>query len=364
MQRRRTTILGTALLLCGVCTATSSLAAVHGGGVGACATCHAMHPKDQSGGITPGPGPGTPGSSLLAGGPASDICLSCHATAYGAVLGPSPLAPPAERGPGNFVFLLEDNLNDGPDGVTNPIIGDQAGHNVNAPAHGLSSDGTYLTSPGGTYPSNNLKCTSCHDPHGNRNYRFLRGPGTQEGSGGIFIYDAPVATGLDLETGGSESNTNHVAYLSGMSLWCGNCHAAYLNDHDGEMGGMGGMGGFDHPTDDTFDSGELNWYNSYNGTADPTGGSPSTAYLAAVPFQDAANTNSSTAGPTSSSRIMCLTCHRAHASSGPSSGRWDFNVTTLGQDGVVSGSYPIPNPYGDPNQDPLCRKCHDSHMHH
>ena len=352
MQRRRTTILGTALLLCGALVVTSASAAVHGGGVGACATCHAMHPKDQSGGITPGPGPGTPGSSLLSGGPASDICLSCHATAYGAVLGTSPLAPPPERGPGNFVFLLEDNLNDGPDGVTNPIIGDEAGHNINAPAHGLSSDGTRMTSPGGTYPSSNLKCTSCHDPHGNQNYRFLRGPDIQEGSGGTFIYDAPIATGLDLETGGSESNSNHIAYISGMSLWCGNCHVAYLSDHNG------GAGGWEHPTEHSMENEINTHYNAYNGTADPTGGTAITSYLAAVPFEDAANTTTSAAGPTASSRLMCLTCHRAHASSGPSSGRWDFNVTTLGEDGVISGSYPIPNPYGDPSQDPLCFKCH------
>ena len=34
-------------------------------------------------------------------------------------------------------------------------------------------------------------------------------------------------------------------------------------------------------------------------------------------------------------------------------------ASLLAEDGVVSGSYPIPNPYLSPNQLPLCQKCHD-----
>ncbi len=56
---------------------------------------------------------------------------------------------------------------------------------------------------------------------------------------------------------------------------------------------------------------------------------------------------------------MCLSCHRAHASSAPAAGRWDFNVALLDEDGLVSGSYPIPNPYLDPDQGTLCSKCHE-----
>ena len=55
---------------------------------------------------------------------------------------------------------------------------------------------------------------------------------------------------------------------------------------------------------------------------------------------------------------MCLTCHRAHASSGPNAGRWDFNITFLSEDGLESGSYPLPDPYADPAQRSLCNKCH------
>ena len=57
--------------------------------------------------------------------------------------------------------------------------------------------------------------------------------------------------------------------------------------------------------------------------------------------------------------VMCLSCHRAHASSAPHAGRWDFNVALLSEDGAVSQSYAIPDPYGGPNQGTLCSKCHE-----
>lgn len=321
-------------------------AGVHDGGVGACNHCHIMHAEEA--------GPGSPqfGNPLLIGNNPSDLCLGCHATAFGSVLGQDPLNPPPEMGAGNFVFLLEDNLNDGADGVANPISGDAAGHNVHAPGYGLSRDPTYATSPGGTYPANRMKCTSCHDPHGNQNYRFLRGPGQHQGSGGSFPNSAPDAEGLSLVAGAPESNANHIAYRSGMSQWCGNCHGDYLRSTHQVASG------FEHPVDDTLDSDIIARYNAYNGTLDPAGGNAAMAYLAAVPFEDAASSTSYQAGPTATSRVFCLSCHRAHASSGPRSGRWDFRIDTLGQDGLVSGSYPLPNPYGDPGQEPLCAKCH------
>lgn len=318
-------------------------AGVHDGGVGACNQCHVMH-ADETGLIGDNP--------LLKGNNPSDLCLSCHATAFGAVLGMDPLAPPPEMGAGNFVFLLEDNLNDGADGLTNPISGDSAGHNLNAPGYGLSSDPTYVTSPGGTYSAAEMRCTSCHDPHGNQNYRFLRGPATQEGSGGTFSYPAPNAEGLDIVAGAPETNANHVAYRGGMSMWCANCHLDFVTSRHQVIST------FRHSTDVPLKMGIINQYNVYNGTLDPTGGNQATAYLAAVPFEDLSNNTNSTAGPSAASRIFCLSCHRAHASSGPWSGRWDFNVETLGQDGLVSGSYPLPNPYPDPGQEPLCKKCH------
>ena len=44
---------------------------------------------------------------------------------------------------------------------------------------------------------------------------------------------------------------------------------------------------------------------------------------------------------------------------GPDAGRWDFAVTFLHEDGDESGSFPIPDPYDNPNQRSLCNKCHN-----
>ena len=67
-------------------------------------------------------------------------------------------------------------------------------------------------------------------------------------------------------------------------------------------------------------------------------------------------------GPTpSDAEVTCLSCHRAHASSAPHAGRWDFNIATWADEGITSGSYRIPNPYETTSgnaQRGLCEKCH------
>jgi predicted CXXCH cytochrome family protein len=316
--------------------------AFHDGGVASCSSCHVMHESEDGQQVDAS-------GELLRGVSGSDLCLGCHADANGAVFGVSPLAPPPERGPGNFVFLLEDNLNDGTNGGTNPIAGEAAGHSIVAPSVGLVAETRWVSAPGGSYPSSELSCTSCHDPHGNANYRMLWGAGETEGGDFSFQYAAPTAVGLPLD-GPPESRSNHVAYRRGMSAWCSNCHGFY---HD-EVSGPG----FHHDFDADFERGMLNRYAVYDGDANPAGGEPSTSYLPEAPYQDPTATRSTTGPPSTSSRAMCLTCHRAHATSSPAAGRWDFRVQYLQEDGVESGSYAIPNPYPDPSQGRLCAKCH------
>lgn len=343
-------LIGAAAGICLLAAATVAAEPFHAGGVGACSVCHVMHNSEDG---QPVQQSGLGGySALLRSGSASDVCLGCHATDNGRVLGGNPLSPPPELGAGNFVFLLEDNLNDGADGLIAPIPGDAAGHNVRTVAYGIDTDRYRSHAPGGSYPSNKMRCTSCHDPHGNGNFRMLRGAGPVPGSPFRFRYPAPVAYGLPLG-GAPESDGNHTAYVSGMSAWCANCHGDYLTDDHNQA-----LTGWEHPTEEVLENDVLNQYNIYNGTADPTGGTHAVAYLASVPFEDAGNTVTGTSGPTVSSRLMCLSCHRAHATSAPSALRWDPRVDRLGEDGVVSGSYAIPNPYADPDQEPLCFKCH------
>lgn len=325
----------------------------HNGGVGSCKACHVMH-ESRDGLSVAVSFSGEPG--LLLEETASDVCLRCHATEEGEVFAVSPLLPAVEKGGGNFIFLLEDNLNDAPDGAARVIPGEAAGHNLVAPGHGLASDSRHSFSPGGSFPASDLGCTSCHDPHGNSNFRHLHGAGPVQGGVTVFSYPAPLAEGIALD-GASESGTHHNAYLSGMSDWCGNCHGRYHDDFETPVVPGGGTP-LEHPSDESLDSEIRARYDSYNGDDDPAGGTPATSYLAAVPFEDAAATTASTVGPGGGSRVMCLTCHRAHASSTPAAGRWDFRVGQLSQDGVVSGSYAIPDPFSSLSQGTLCSKCH------
>jgi hypothetical protein len=317
--------------------------AFHDGGVASCARCHVMHGERDGDVVIEGAEP------LLVAASATDVCLTCHGGSTG-VFGLDPLSPPPERGAGNFVFLLEDNLNDAPDGATHPIAGEAAGHSIVSLDRGVTADSRWTHSPGGSFPSAELGCTSCHDPHGNGNFRMLNGAGEVQGGVFRFFEAAPIAAGLDCAAPGvAESPGAHTAYRAGVSDWCANCHGNNFHDSDAST--------FEHPSEESL--GEMaRRYDRYDGDSNPQGGSHATAYLPEVPFQDPAAVVNSSVGPNSSSRVMCLTCHRAHGSSAPAAGRWDFNVQRLARDGVISGSYPLPNPYHDAAQGSLCAKCH------
>lgn len=320
----------------------ASGAAFHAGGVGTCERCHVMH--DAAGGQIALDGT----RPLLLAESSTDLCLTCHGAT--GVFGLDPNNPPRELGGGNFVFLLEDNLNDAANGASAPIAGEAAGHNIISLSRGTHADSRWGSSPGGTFPSRMLGCTSCHDPHGNRAFRMLRGVGPVQGGTATFIYPAPAAVGLaTTDATVRETRTSHTAYQGGMSLWCANCHGLYHQETGGD---------FRHPVEGPFDNSARRRYERYEGDAAPLAGIAAESYIAEVPFEDALAATTATAGPTASSRLNCLACHRAHASSAPAAGRWDFRVFRLDQDGIVSGSYPLPNPYPTTEQGQLCKKCH------
>lgn len=331
----------------------SALFAFHEGGVAQCEGCHVTHS---------GPA-GVPvvEDGLLLGANATDTCLRCHATASGNTWGTDALAPGPIYGGGAFVFLTEDNLNDSRDGSdpTQWIGGHRAGHNVISLERGTLADPENAVAPGGSYPSSSLQCTSCHDPHDRGgNYRMLYGSDFPDASveGFVFTYSsaAPEAVGIALD-GPPESDAHHNAYVRGMAEWCGNCHGG-VNIHEGTLSRF-----FQHPGDQPLGTELSVNYNDYQGTGEPQG--PGTdAYVVHVPVEDPFESSTSFRGPVrAGARLMCLSCHRAHASSAPHAGRWDFNIETWADEGAVSGSYPIPNPYAataGPSQRELCEKCH------
>ncbi|MDM7913897.1 MAG: hypothetical protein ACE15D_06755 [Candidatus Eisenbacteria bacterium] len=331
----------------GICfvLATPSFA-FHDGGVAACRGCHTMHNSEDGVPIDPDHPNGN--AWLLKEANPSEMCLSCHATSRGKVFWNDPLNPPPEKGAGNFTYLLEDNINDGHNGGQNPIPGHKAGHNIIAPSYGSVADPVLVTAPGGSFRSDHLACSSCHDPHGTQAFRLLYGAGRMVNDG-YFLFEnaAPTAEGINFSDSAPEANNYHTAYQGGMSAWCANCHGDYHNNGTALI----------HPSGETVGGSIADNYNMYNGTSDYEGGTQATAYLAAVPFEDASMTIESTMGPSAGSQVSCISCHRAHATSAPNAGRWDFNLTLLAEDGVESGSYAIPNPY-DEHQRSLCNKCH------
>ena len=90
-------------------------------------------------------------------------------------------------------------------------------------------------------PAFTLECTTCHDPHGNGNYRILRTVPTGSGGGGYAIpdtYPKTYATSnyFNMYFGAAPANpmTEPPGAVTGQSIlydtsnWCAQCHTRYL----------------------------------------------------------------------------------------------------------------------------------------
>jgi predicted CXXCH cytochrome family protein len=357
--------------------------AFHDGGVGNCDGCHVMH-KSQ----------GTSSNWLLPGTDPSSVCLTCHAgigsaTSYHIA---SPDGSAMTPG-GDFYWLNKDFFWAG-----GSSEGSSHGHNIVAQDNGFAADSVLIKAPGGSYNSDDLGCTSCHDPHGKinsgvpisgsgsygdvpasgtelGNYRLLGGTGYDGGEhvqGYSFDYPAPVARQNSAIQYG-ETDSSHVDYGAGMSEWCANCHVSILISEHKSVSPS-----FEHPigSNGYLEGAEMDRYNSYIKTGDFSG-DRTTAYLSLVPFERGVADSTlldptSTMGPDSNSRISCLTCHRAHASAFDNIGRWDFSAE------LVADSHPAAGDIGATGNDlmysyygrdmitefgtqqrSLCEKCHD-----
>jgi hypothetical protein len=339
----------------GLCLVAAPVLAFHDGGVAHCNGCHTMH-NSQDGALIDATSPNGNAFLLVKADPSS-VCIDCHDHLDRPFpIGGDPLNPPGNRGAGNFIFLIEDNLNDGHGGGdvdtlgnwVNAIPGDAAGHNLVSVENGLAADATHSTAPGGTYPASIMGCTSCHGPHGTTDFRFLYGGGHKpQGQTTTFGNNpAPTAEGRSIFVP-FESPTSHTAYQGGMSAWCGNCHGDFHANGTKLI----------HKSGVAMGATVAGIYNLYAGSDAITGGSQATAYIPEVAFEDPGNATDSDDGPSASSQVSCISCHRAHANSAPDAGRWDFSVTFLVEDGHESGSWTIPNPYSV-YQRSLCNKCH------
>jgi predicted CXXCH cytochrome family protein len=377
------TLVSAVVLLCATAVCAD---AFHDGGVGSCTGCHVEH--EAPGGAT---------QWLLRGGDASSVCLSCHAGPGG---GSSPSVysfDGSARTPGGDFYWLTKTFTW--TGGASPA--ETHGHNVVARDFNLLQDPLRSHSPGGTYPSAQLSCVSCHDPHGKvlggtaagrgpvsvsgsygetappnsirGNYRLLGDSNYDGGVAGYsFAYNAPIARQSSLIPFG-ESDASHVDYGSGMSEWCANCHFDVLKNEHGSSGSE-----FRHPAGNVeqLPDNYITQYEQYVSTGNLSG-TAATSYLQFVPFErnssDPQNLNPvSSQGPNATSNVMCLTCHRAHGSAFRVAGRWDPDAALLvdshpaSGDGGVTGNDVANSYYGRSigtefggNQKQFCEKCHD-----
>lgn len=368
----------------------------HAGGAGSCKGCHTIHNSQEG---VPFTGPGV-SQWLLRGPDPSSICLNCHAGQGGANSYSVFSADGSAMTPGGDFYWLTKTFSwiDG----TSP--GASHGHNIIAQDYNLFIDPENAKAPGGTYPSSKLSCISCHDPHGKvmggtpkgtapvfgsgsygeqglpnttrGNYRLLGDShynGGSQAQGFSFTNNAPVAK-QNSTNKYEESAASHVDYGAGMSEWCGNCHIEFVNNKHNET-----LSGFEHPAgnNEKLESAIINNYNSYLKTGDLSG-SADTAYLQFAPFERGTTDSNlldplSKAGPDANSNVMCLTCHRAHASAFRASGRWDFDAPLLANshpalgDAGATGNDVFHSYYGrdivqefGSGQGPFCEKCHEA----
>lgn len=318
-------------------------------------------------------------------------------------------AIPAERGPaGDFAWLtISGNASStGTGAAENP--GQHHGHNIVAVDFGLSSSTNYSAngnvSPGGAYPVASLYCSSCHNPHsdyrisstgvleqrvgntkidpivasgsyGNQGtnavtsgqaqgvYRFLGGASylpksiATSNPNAAFTANPPVAVApktYNLTESGATYAANEVvrvAYGSGMSEWCGNCHSGILNSAADPSSTHRHPAGASALLNNATGNEAAN-YNAYLASGDMSGNS-SGSYNSLVPYEEGLVLNSgnlaalsshasstagaSTSGPsTGIENVMCLSCHRAHATAFPEMTRWDAQG---GEMLVMNGAY-------------------------
>ena len=369
-----------------------------GGGEEYCLGCHNLQGSESSHDPSPGESFSTlPPRVTLKGSDPSSTCLRCHALS-GAIQ--SVLSNDGSKiTPGGDFYWLQKTFTWAEGGVSYQSAADSHGHNVVALDYGLLQDRRHNTAPGGRYLASSLACTSCHNPHAttmanggagsttailsineeepfegttNGNYRLLGGAGYQgspQGSGVTFTHGAPIAVAYS--SSWNETDSSHPAYGSGMSEWCANCHPAFLNSSTGGVAGK-------HPAGKgaKLNADIAKNYNAYMKTGN-LNGTQASAYLALVPFEvgisDVAFLDpSSSSGPgLGNANVMCLTCHRAHASAFKNMGRWDFETAFIADshprfgDGGASGNDVANSYYGrdmavefGETQRQLCNKCH------
>ena len=234
---------------------STSSYAFHSGGVAECSGCHTMHAAATA--------------NLTVGVDPSSTCLTCHGesgqSSYHVATPSAEMpagTPPNNEGPGgDFGWLAKTYFPSVRNNVTTNY-GQTHGHNITALGYDngyLAADPDNPTAPGGTFPSSQFSCVSCHDMHGKGRwtvagtysktsgaiftsgsygsvpttfstgeqlstgvYRLLRAMDTVDGV--TFGATPPVAVVNSTYNRSEFFSQTRTAYGSGMSSFCGTCH--------------------------------------------------------------------------------------------------------------------------------------------
>jgi hypothetical protein len=352
--------------------------AFHSGGVAECEGCHSMHNSFEGSANVTGMPQYQSGPYLLKAQDQSSTCLNCHQSAdtaptgyHVSTAGVTPLdsTSPVEMTPGGDFAWLKKTMTGKIRGTLTTWDGERHGHNIIAVDYGYAQDKVHTVAPGGTYPAGNLHCSSCHDPHG-RYRRFADGTNATTGlpifNSGSYTTSAPPVAGVsavgvyrklsgvgyqpkslsgsfaftspspDAVAPASYNGVNvtiagtfdRVAYGSGFSEWCANCHAAMHLDAY-----TSGTKGLVHPAGNgvKFTAAVAANYAAYVSSGIMTG--TGAQYSSLAPFETGNGKTladytalkafqASPVAPTTSSNVMCLSCHRSHASAFESKTRY------------------------------------------
>jgi predicted CXXCH cytochrome family protein len=231
-----------------------------------CAACHDKTPEELKNYVHD--------SSVF---PVSARCLACH----DAGMDVSGLNPP-------YVINSQQEL---AGGSFSPTIGsDEVGHNILSVDRDLG-----LTPPGGA-PLDDFGCLSCHDAHDNGNFRSLK-----KITNGYTTWVEALA----------DPNYRQNTYITGINDFCGACH-----QHFNRTGSSRGTRGWrQHPVGITIAGAQHADFSHWSRL-------PDRITQAEYP--------SGSSSDLRGARLICLSCHRAHASPYQNALRWDYSQNVRG----------------------------------
>jgi len=180
-------------------------------------------------------------------------------------------------------------------------------------------------------------------------------------NGTPFNADPPIAVAPSTyNTSSAAAGGVRVAYGKGMSEWCANCHRSIHNDttHGTTAATLihpAGNGALLTATANDLQGNAAgttiaNIYNAYKKSGDLSNTSAAGAFKSIVPYEAGSGDlgklaalqlttegpGGATAPAAGSENVMCLSCHRAHASGFPNMGRWNLQGTFI----AVNNAWP------------------------